>query len=199
MKKLMIKQNLRQVLSVFIGILGACCAITHANAQSDLRQPLFDACKAQGRDETFCNCMIGEPYNAFLYNHQYGGRDKLIETQSEIRATILQEPTMTEGRIKEICAIAEMQFMPANEAPKESVQRIAQLSKSLKEEYPPGDAARMSIRNMIVGYCSYGPKIAAATKRAEKLGSFEAKSHDSRSIKNLYRAFLRDQRKACTP
>lgn len=194
--------NQSKILFVFMLILCAFSAITNANAQGDLRQPFFDACKLRGGDETFCRCMIDEPYDTFLYNHQYGGLDKLVEKKNEIRATILQEPTMTEKRIKEICAIAEVQYMPANEAPKDGLQRIAQLSKSLKDEYPSGGAPQMSIRNMVlanVGYCSYGPKISAAKKRADEQGSFETQNHDSNSINHLYKAFLRDQRKACAP
>jgi|GEM_PF-2526682 len=202
MRKLKIKQNAMQLCAVLMIMFGVFIVTTPANAQGNLRQPLYDVCKVRGGDEDYCKCMIGEPYDAFLYNHQYGGRDSYVETQNKIRATILQESTMTEGRIAEICAVANMQFMKPKDVPKDWLERFTQLNNSLKAEYPLGDAAHMSIRNMMLpsnGYCSYGPKIASATKRADKLGSFETHNLDDRGINQLYKAFQRDQRSTCRP
>ena len=202
MRKLKIKQNAIQLCAVFMLMFGASSVATQANAQGDLRQPLYDVCKARGGDEAYCKCMIGEPYDAFLHNHQYGGRDSYVETQNKIRATILQEPTMTEGRIKEICAVANMQFMKPNEVPKGWLERFTKLHQSLKAEYTLGNAAHMSIRNMMLpssGYCVYGPKIESATKRANERGSFETHNLDDRGVNQLYKAFQRDQGQACRP
>lgn len=117
------------------------CLLFSQSALAETKAEIFDYCMQRNKQtESFCNCMLGSPYDAYVA--QIAGREKEKFEQSkkyyqDAEERLLADPTINKAQFEQICDVADEVYRFADTFPAGQNQKHTppKASPDMRKEY----------------------------------------------------------------